>query len=133
MKQIIKDLYIKAGVEPASCFNCGMDSDCSRCKFQDNLEYPPYVAEKQIALLQILLDKFKDFGVLKWIFNNKYKVCVRQEFEEYKYEGDFTETLGEAIASAVIKVWDDFSKAEKKKVFEILATADKEDLRWAIK
>ena len=132
MKEKIKDLYIKAGVEAIPCFNCGMDSDCSRCKFQDNLEFPPFTTEKQIAILQFLLEKFHDFGALKWSFNGKYKLYIRHSWGEFEYEGEFSDTFEEAIATALTDLWDKLGKVEKKKLTKILAAIDKEDMRWVI-
>lgn len=132
MKQVIKDLYIKAGVEAIPCFNCGMDSDCSRCKFQDNLEFPPFTAEKQLAIMLFLLEKFQDFGALKWAFNGKYKLFIEHSLGEYEYEGEFTDSLEEALASTLCGLWDKLSKSEKEKLSKLLAIIDKEDMRWVM-
>ena len=126
MKKKIKDLYIKAGIEAIPCFDCGMDSDCSKCKFEDVLEFPPFTAEKQIALLQFLLDKFQDFGALKFFYTGQYKLGVTHEWDDYKHEGEFAETFEEAIASVVLKVWDTLGSGERKKLYTLLATVDKE-------
>lgn len=132
IKQKIKDLYLKAGVDAIPCFDCGMDSDCSRCKFQDNLEFPPFTAEKQIALLQFLLEKFQDFSAIKFFYTGQFKMGVLQEWGDYKYEGEFTKTLEEALASVVLTVWDTLGSDERKKLHTLLATVDKEDMRWPI-
>ena len=132
MKEIIKTLYIKAKVEAIPCFNCGMDSDCSRCKFQDSIEYPPFTAEKQIVLLQFLLTKFKEFGALRFFYTGEYKLGVFDELGNYKYEGELAETLEEALASATLSVWNKLSKAEKGKLKNLLSVVNKDDVRWAM-
>jgi hypothetical protein len=124
--EIIK-LYENAGIKPIKQGYCDWDSDCpypdiinngcgDECpywKYEDEAKYPPFTAEKQIAILQ-LLTKQCDLTISHFT-----------EWEFIHFDGqEPTQVTGKDFAETFAKLinayWQDLTEEEKQQVKGIL-------------
>ena len=108
MSEVTK-LYENAGIEPKKCSECDNNMDCGFGKDC----YPPFTAEKQIAILQLLTQQC-DLTISHFT-----------EWEFIHYDGqeplqitgkDFTKTFAKLINA----YWQDLTEEEKQQVKGIL-------------
>lgn len=120
----VEKMYSNAGVKKYKKDYCGWDSNCpypyhkcnDKCpyyKYEDNEQYPPFTAEKQIAILKLLTQRC-DLTISHFT-----------EWEFIHYDGqeplqitgkDFTETFAKLISA----YWQDLTEEERKQIKEIL-------------
>ena len=120
MSEITK-LYENAEVKkqiPKICSN--NELYCKGCKahienampYCKSAEYPPFTAEKQIAILQFCL-KWGQVHILKGI-NDEFRIencCYRQGYQP---------TIADAIANYINEKWEKLTPEEKQQVKGIL-------------
>lgn len=108
MSEVTK-LYENAGIEPKKCSECDNNMDCGFGKDC----YPPFTAEKQIAILQLLTQQC-DLTISHFT-----------EWEFIHYDGqeplqitgkDFTKTFAKLINA----YWQSLTEEEKQQVKGIL-------------
>lgn len=123
--EIIK-LYENAGIKPIKQGYCDWDSDCpypdiinngcgDECpywKYEDEANYPPFTAEKQIELIKWLIK----YDELHADFNdNEYG------FSTLNYSGKYKKDFEESLASVINnELWQDLTEDEKISIKNIL-------------
>lgn len=105
----VEKMYKNVGIAPKKCSECDNNMDCGFGKDC----YPPFTAEKQIAILQLLTQQC-DLTISHF-----------REWEFIHYDGqkpleitgeDFTETFAKLINT----YWQDPTEEEHKQIREIL-------------
>lgn len=105
----IEKMYKNAGFIQKRC----KDYCCTVCEQYNNCEkYPPFTAEKQIAILQFCL-KWGQVHILKGI-DNEYRIensCYRQGYQP---------TIADALANYINEKWEKLTFEEQQQVKGIL-------------
>lgn len=100
-------------------------------------EYPPFTAEKQIAILMFILNKFGDIGFQKMYSIRGNDESTRKDFikclcdcehetldsrpvDFYYQNGASGDNLEESLAGLINSLWQSLSEAEKQQVKGIL-------------
>ncbi len=116
----IEKMYENAGVKFIIGVRCrakigdGCKSRCPDCDYNTKpKEYPPFTAEKQLLLLQCLLDK-TDLYLHRHKTDFTYSI-ISGNFAVNKYK-DFKESIAEFINT----IWQDLTEDEKQQIKEIL-------------
>lgn len=136
MSEITK-LYENCNIKPIQEGYCDWDSDCPyprlKCndecpywKDENEAKYPPFNAEKQILLLQLLAriesaDYFNFFFyeiTQEWVFRLNMLTELSCEFA-YIYESR-NKNFDECIAGLINIIWQDLTEEEKQQVKGIL-------------
>lgn len=141
----IEKMYENIGIKkevipcPAKYYGYGCtrnnwdDEDCS-CDIEG---YPPFTAEKQIAILMFILNKFGDIGFQKMysIRGNDENTrkdfikclcdCEHETFDSrpvdfYYQNGASGDNFEESLAGLINNLWQDLTEAEKQQVRGIL-------------
>ncbi len=89
---------------------------CKNCEHLISF-YPPFTAEKQIRLVEILSKR-----TLK-VFTNEQPFCVKVSVKDQKNDyfiGCEELNFGSALANLVSHLWQDLTEEEKQQVKEIL-------------
>ena len=127
----VENLYSLAGVEKQEYGYCDWDSDCpytndeeiccnKTCPYFkiERIDYPPFTAEKQIAITELLgnYNAFydEDNEYFSFITNHKDKNGIVRG-----YQGVGKNT-GEAVASIICNLWQDLTEAEQNEMKNIL-------------
>lgn len=119
----ITKLYENCNIKPKQEGYCDWDSNCPyprlKCndecpywKDEDEAKYPPFTAEKQLAIVKFLLNKsvyYDTYG------DREYWFHISDEIENSKYR-----EFDEAIAECINKMWEDLRDYEKVQIKEIL-------------
>ena len=126
----VEKMYENCNIKPKQKGYCDWDSNCPyphhKCndecpywKYEDEAKYPPFTAEKQLFLLQLLARKSHiTIGLgLPWgqYDDNWWTVTSKNGglgINAYKFE--------EALASFVNSKWQDLTEEERKQIKEIL-------------
>lgn len=139
----IEKLYENAEIEPIAeyckhqCNNEFDDNACIGCKHIEKVEYPPFTAEKQIAVLMFILNKFGDIGFQKMYLIRGNDESTRKNFikclcdcehetwdsrpvDFYYQNGASGDNLEESLAGLINKLWQDLTDQEKDKIRGIL-------------
>lgn len=132
----VEKLYKNAGVEKF----CNSDSEfcpvgfCDECNF--NI-YPPFTAEKQIAILMFILNKFGDIGFQKMYSIRGNDESTRKDFikclcdcehetwdsrpvDFYYQKGASGDNFEESLAGLINSLWQDLTEEEHKQIRNIL-------------
>lgn len=136
MSEITK-LYENCNIKPKQEGYCDWDSNCPypllKCndecpywKDEDEAKYPPFTAEKQILLLQLLAriesaDYFQFFFYeikQEWVFRLNMLTELSCE-SAYIYESR-NKNFDECIAGLINIIWQDLTEEEKQQVKGIL-------------
>ena len=113
--------------ENISNITCGLSSD----------EYPPFTAERQIAILMFILNKFGDIGFQKMYSIRGNDESTRKDFikclcdcehetldsrpvDFYYQNGASGDNFKESLAGLINNLWQDLSEEEKQQVKRIL-------------
>jgi hypothetical protein len=114
-KEVIKgcyDYYSKLGIDIWKENDCA-GKNCDTCKKDKSIKrYPPFTAEKQIAILQFCL-KWGQVHILKGI-DDEYRI------ENSYYRQGHQPTLADAIANYINEKWEKLTPEEKQQVKGIL-------------
>ena len=120
----IEKMMQNAGIKPIKQGYCDWDSDCPyphhKCndecpywKYKDEVEYPPFTAEKQIAILK-LLTRQCDLSISHF---TEWKFIHYDGQEPIQVTGeDFKETFAKLINA----YWQSLTEEEKQQVKGIL-------------
>ena len=131
MSEVAK-MYENAGIEPIAeyckhqCNNEFDDDMCIGCKYIEKVEYPPFTAEKQLLLLQLLAridsaDYFQFFFYeikQEWVFRLNMLTELSCE-SAYIYESR-NKNFDECIAGLINIIWQDLTEEEKQEIKRIL-------------
>lgn len=113
----IEKLYRLAGIDKKLiCPHFCSKNDCfSSCeKYKDIKEYyPPFTAEKQIAILKALVLNNKAMSITQYYPHKQF--CINNDM----FIG-IGEDFGEALAMFVNKLWQDLTESEQEQIREIL-------------
>lgn len=133
----IEKMYENCNIKPKQEGHCDWDSNCPyprlKCndecpywKDEDEAKYPPFNAEKQILLLQLLAriesaDYFQFFFYeikQEWVFRLNMLTELSCE-SAYIYESR-NKNFDECIAGLINIIWQDLTEEEKQQVKGIL-------------
>lgn len=123
MSEITK-LYENCNIKPKQEGYCDWDSDCPyprlKCndecpywKDEDEAKYPPFTAEKQILLIQWLLDRTD-------LYLHRHKTDFTYSIASGNYAVNKYKDFKESIAEFINALWQDLTEEEKKQVKGIL-------------
>ena len=132
MSEITK-LYENAEITPKRCSECDNNMDCGFGKDC----YPPFTAEKQIAILMFILNKFGDIGFQKMysIRGNDESTrkdfikclcdCEHETFDsrpvDFYYQNSASgDNLEESLVGLINTLWQSLTSEEKQQVKGIL-------------
>lgn len=96
-------------------FECEDKHNCVNCDKCIHFEYPPFTAEKQLKLLQILTE-------CRWFcwskrVDGKEGMSIVLDCARCSYEGDYI-NLAEAIADLTLALKDELDHAKVKEILE---------------
>lgn len=109
---------------------------CYGCEYKNDA-YPPFTAEKQIAILMFILNKFGDIGFQKMYSIRGNDESTRKDFikclcdcehetwdsrpvDFYYQKGASGDNLKESLAGLINKLWQDLTETERNKIRDIL-------------
>jgi hypothetical protein len=113
----IEKMYENAGIAPKKCSECDNNMDCGFGKGC----YPPFTAEKQIAILIALVNYNlyeEDKKLMIDSFNGEIYIGFYQDITLTANATD--KDFAECVAKLVNKLWQDLSEEEKQQVKGIL-------------
>lgn len=89
--------------------------------YSDSYYYPPFTAEKQIAIIKWLAKNKQGFGLDYYadLSSGAWECGVKFEWEVYKYTKE-NEVFEEALVSLINNLWQDLTEAEQNEIKEIL-------------
>lgn len=108
MSEITK-LYDNANIAPKKCSECDNSMDCS---FGKNC-YIPFTAEKQLLLLQWLLDRVD-------LYLHRHKTDFTYSIASGDIAANKCKKFKESIAEFINTIWRDLTEEEKQQIKEIL-------------
>ena len=123
----VEKLYSLAGVEKKEYGYCDWDSNCpyphhkcnNECPFWkiDKTDYPPFTAEKQIALFTMFCRRYLE--VSQHVEENG-DLCFGIKATVGDYAVGFNKDFAECLADFVNCLWQDLTEAEQNEIREIL-------------
>ena len=141
----ISKLYENAGIEPDINYVCDKEPcekhsvDCQECShlYDTREDYPDFTAEKQIAILMFILNKFGDIGFQKMYSIRGNDESTRKDFikclcdcehetfdsrpvDFYYQNGASGDNFEESLAGLINNLWQDLTEEEKEQIKEIL-------------
>lgn len=147
MSEITK-LYENCNIKPKQEGYCDWDSNCPypllKCndecpywKDEDEAKYPPFTAEKQIAVIMFILNKFGDIGFqemysirgndettrkdfIKCLCDCEHETIDSRPVDFYYQNGANGDNLEESIAGLINTLWQDLTEEERKEIKSIL-------------
>lgn len=105
----IEKMYENTGIELRKCSECNNNMDCGYGKGC----YPPFTAEKQLFLLQWLLDKTD-------LYLHRHKTDFTYSIASDNYAVNKYKDFKESIAEFINANWQDLIEEEKQQVKGIL-------------
>lgn len=123
MSEITK-LYENCNIKPKQEGYCDWDSDCPyprlKCndecpywKDEDEAKYPPFTAEKQLLLLQWIVNKTD-------LYLHRHKTDFTYSIASEDIAVNTNKDFKESIAEFINTTWQDLTEEEKKQVKGIL-------------
>ena len=137
----IKKMYENAEVKKINTHQSEIDNGDPRftgiSHSNSYIKYPPFTAEKQIAILMFILNKFGDIGFQKMysIRGNDENTrkdfikclcdCEHETFDSrpvdfYYQNGASDDNLEESLAGLINSLWQDLTEEEKAEIKRIL-------------
>ena len=116
------------------CDELCLDNSCDECRYKT---FPPFTAEKQIAILMFILNKFGDIGFQKMYSIRGNDESTRKDFIkclcdcehetldsrpiDFYYQKDASgDNLKESLAGLINNLWQNLTEQEKEQIKEIL-------------
>lgn len=123
MSEITK-LYENCNIKPKQEGYCDWDSDCPyprlKCndecpywKDEDEAKYPPFTAEKQLLLLQWIVNKTD-------LYLHRHKTDFTYSIASEDIATNTNKDFKESIAEFINTTWQDLTEEEKQQVKGIL-------------
>lgn len=129
----IENMYRNAGVEPI-CDGIDCGTCTAICK---NGKYPDFTAEKQIAILMFILNKFGDIGFqkmysiigndentrkdfIKCLCDCEHETWDSRPVDFYYQKGASGDNFEESLAGLINSLWQDLTEEERTEIAEIL-------------
>lgn len=118
----IEKMYEKVGVKKQIPKVCSSNElYCKECEahiedampYCKNADYPPFTAEKQILLIQWLLDKTD-------IYLHRHKTDFTYSIASGNYAVNKYKDFKESIAEFINTLWQDLTESEQEQIADIL-------------
>ena len=123
MESQIEKMYENAGVDYEERYNnctlnkegeCKLKCSCDICKYsEEKYIYPLFTAEKQILLIQWLLDRTD-------LYFHRHKTDFTYSIASGSYAVNKYKDFKESIAEFINAIWQDLTEEEKQQVKGIL-------------